>query len=330
MRTKFIILLLIIFSTSGVYAKDGISFKLFNNLYEINFSILAALSKIELKEIVYEDGGSEDKISEITWDSGFCVGVGMKFYIQPADKYKKVGMYFREKLLWYMPSGLGKVVDTDWDYDGIKYSEALCTGFLDGGFHSQTDLSIGFPLSKSFLINVGVGFWYSRFQMMAVNGKIEQVNFGEDWKYRAEYTLYGVSMLYIQEWIVLEPVLCFKFDLWKFNFDFNIGVTPFIYGNHIDNHYFKKMDEDVVGQKYITYEDKINDGLFWNLGLEASYQITERESLILFVEMNQVNKGRGDTKERTNGLYSLQYYDYGMAGAQMLIFNFGILIYIKA
>jgi len=328
-RKIFIFTAVILFFSVDVFSDGNVNFNFLWNVYEVDLGILSSLSKLEMNEYVYASEKSGKKISELDWNPGFCAGLGMKGGIRPKNIYRKLGLFFDAEVLWYMTTDKGSVLDVDWDYYGNKYSEAACGMFFDGGMKADGNLQIGIPLGKNFLLAAGAGVWYGRFSSKAIGGKINQVNPGESWMYKEEYKLYGVSMLYIQEWIVLKPDWGIKFFLGGFDCDVMLSASPFVWGDHVDSHYFKKIDRYDEDQKYIVYEDKVERGLFLNFSLNVLYRISKYSDVGFFVEFISINDSRGDTKASSQGLVGYGYIDKGMAGSDLFVSDFGIRFCLK-
>jgi len=318
----------------GIEKRD-LKFNFLGQKYEIDMEGKSVLSFVTMDEIVYADKGSGERISEINWDSGVMGGFGLNLRLAPEDLFKKkIGLIVETGILWRVPFAGGNVIDTDWDYGGEKYSRGESKGVFINGFEVKTQAGLNFLIGKMFLLNVGAGFWYFRNGVFAVDGTVEQVAPGEPWEMREKFNLYGVNMFYVQEWIVVKPNLGFKMKFEKFILGANFSLSPLIWGYHIDNHFFKKLDlnddeyED-EDQRYVVYEDTVKGGIYWELGVDAVFALSKYFELNILMNYKNISGSRGDTVIKTTGLVGYMVRDYDAAGGGMDNFEIGCVFRVK-
>lgn len=323
---KSVLALFIFLKLAGYncFSEDYFKFDILGNSYVIDCGIKSFFTGIDMKEYVYAGENVSDKVSEIAWNVNYGFAEGMDIIFRPDNIYRKFGLSVETGFLWYFPSGTGNVKDEDWDYYGNKYSEALCGIYFNGGVEVGGNITFGFPFGKNVLLSVGAGVWYSRFMSKAVDGIIYQVSAGEDWGYREGYNLYGVSMEYIQEWFVVNPVIRLDVGIDKFSFNLGFSFSPWIWSYNVDFHYFKKMDESDYEQKYVTYEDNLKGGKYIDFNAGIYYRVLNNVNVCLYFGLKSVGESRGDTMEKTAGLAGYKVTVKGMSGGDILVKKFGI------
>jgi len=328
MKKVLFILLILIFG-KNLEAQDGLGFKFINTEYNLNMGVGFSFSVLNLKEFVFENNKSDKRQSEIDWIINSCGVFDLKLDLKPSNELKNLGLFFSLNSSWYFPSGAGNVLDVDWDEKGNRFSEVACNIFLEDSFIFDGLLGVGIPINNVFLMKAGAGVWYSRFYVKALNGYVNQVNRGEDWNYKRYYDLYGMSMSYIQEWIILKPEAGFMYESKKMRFGLDFEYSPLIWGNCIDNHFFKKEDEDDKEQKYLVYEDKLKQGYFLGLDVYIDFILKKNLILNLFFDFKTVKNTRGDTDIKTTGLAGYHVVNKGMAGGGIDIYKYGFIFNFK-
>jgi outer membrane protease len=318
-------LLLAGFTNCG--ALDRLQFDVLGNKYGAGLELCLGVSHFRMTETVYRDSSGKDLLSKIDWDIGLQAGMGAGFFIGPADPYAKFGVSLDGKCTWYFPTNDRTVRDSDWDYDGGKFSYGENNASTLTGMEAGGRISADIPIRNKCVIELAGELWYSRYGAMAHDGWIKQVMPGEPWNNDAEIReLYGVSMEYLQEWLVFAPGLGFKWKLNKGHIGARMAISPFIMGYHIDNHYFRKLDEDDSEQKYVSYTDNTKSGIYYKIQGEWFFNLTGQIQIGATVDYRVVERARGNTTITTTGLAGYSFFDEGMAGAARRNLSFGLTL----
>ena len=309
--------------------KDNLDIKILENQYMINIEAGVIGSVLSMREIVYNGKGSDNIISEIEYNVNFQAGTALGLNFSPIDIFKKMGFSVNSFFIWYFSTNNGRVVNSDWDEEGIKYSEARANvSVLSGG---EIDGSIRFllPIKDMVCLQFGVNIYYARFIVAASDGKIRQSLPGETIYYDTEaINLYGRSMEYNQEWIVFSPEIGVRGKLGekrRFEGGINIAISPLIWGYHIDSHYFRSYDENDRRFAYLVYEDKTGNGLYLRARGNVNWKITKNLLFEANVEYKTILGTRGDTNIKTTGMEGNIYKEKDAAGAEMSNIKFGII-----
>jgi outer membrane protease len=219
------------------------------------------------------------------------------------------------------------VQDTDWDTNGEKYSYGRSTVSTLSAMEFDGRLGVILPIKNRYAIEVGGEVWYSRYVTVAHDGWIQHVPYGEPWNDSAEREpLYGTSISYIQEWIVIAPAIGFRINMDKSQWGIRVAVSPGIWGNHIDHHYFRKLESEDHNQRYIMYEDKTRGYLYYHVEADYIWTVTASLDAGLVASYRNISGSRGDTQIKTTGLAGYLFRDNGMAGAATSVLSIGAVI----
>jgi outer membrane protease len=311
--------------TLQVWADESGVFSFFGTEYNVAIEPNIQISQLKMNEKVYQSIRTDKLQSDIIWDLGIQFSIGLGFLVRPENKYGRWGLITEACALWNFPVSEGTLIDADWDLNGNMYSKGTS---IVGSIQSNEIkgyLGVSMPLFKRVYIEGGLIVWYGRFSVIAHDGWVQQAASGDVWNDNIEkINLYGTGIFYIQEWICFIPEIKFGFREGKTEYGLCIGYSSFIYGNHIDHHYFRKLD-NTESQKYVIYEDKVRGGFLLHLRGDISYNITRKVCCVFFIDYQLLDNSRGDTVIKTTGFEGYQFLEKGMAGALLQIFSGGIL-----
>jgi outer membrane protease len=297
------------------------------NYYAPYFNVECGAMNVKMNEWVFRDSAGDAKISAINFNMGMQGGFRLGLGFEPFDKLRKIGLGVNAAYASYLPTNRGKMSDSDWDYDGRQYSFGVGTASSINFSEIEGKLLLYIPFGKIAALGLMAKLWYSRYAAVASDGWIQQVNIGEPWSDSIQkVSLYGVSMMYIQEWLSLAP----GFGVWiqKKRHSLNLSATVWggVWGSHLDYHYFKQVNPNEGGERYVIYEDKVKGIISASIEAEWMYLLKRYGEIGIRAGYKSVPLARGDTFIKTAGLIDDRYYDANMAGASMTQL-YGSLVY---
>jgi outer membrane protease len=309
----------------NVYALDNLHFNLLGNKYAAGIEAHLGVSGLRMTETVYQDssdnGLSSDRLlSEIDWDMGAQMTAGTGLNVTPVNPFAKIGFSFEGNFWWYFPANDRTMKDTDWDDNGKKYGYGESIASALTGMEAEGRLAAIFPIRNKCLIEAAAEVWYGRYAAVAHDGWTSWADSGE------KIPLYGAAIEYIQEWIMFAPGVGFGLKLNNARIGVRAAVSPFIWGYHIDNHYFRTLENDDPEQKYISYTDKTNGGIFYRIQGDCRWDITRYVQVGIAVNYRAVINSRGDTTMSTTGLAGYSFVEDGTAGAAIQTFGCDLTI----
>ncbi|MDR3333970.1 MAG: omptin family outer membrane protease [Treponema sp.] len=271
-RISFLALLLVI--PPGLTAQEQPV-----NKSGLRFSIGASLGLLhgQGEEIVYMDAKTDNKWSQLLWDSkplgyaGVDVGIDWK---KPGSRW---GFFMDGTFKFGFPGASGVMEDRDWDAVSLfeidnpkwltNYSEH--DNRTDSALLIDADLGMSFRLSESFLLKTYLVYTYMSFSWTSSGGSFLYPAGGHWFE---EPT--GTAVTYQQSWHIISPALAFygKFNRY-FDIELSLKASPFIWCVADDNHHITN----------IHYTDTMEYGFFIEPGLVFSYTPQDYFSLSLSV-----------------------------------------------
>jgi len=290
-------------------ALDNLHFNLWGNEYAPVIEAHIGLSGLRMGEMVYKNPSSNDLISEINWDMGLQIAAGTGLCIGPVDPFRKIGFSLGGICRWYFPVNDRSMTDADWDDAGKKISYGESPASALAGMEAEGILAVDFPIHNRYVIEVIAELWYGRYAAVAHDG----------WTSRdgdaGKTPMYGAAVEYIQEWITFSPGIGVKLKLKNSHIGVKAALSPLIWGYHIDNHYFRKLESDDPDQKYMSYTDSTKGGVYYHLRTHWLWNITRYVHMDIGVNYRAIENSRGDTTITTAGLAGYSFLETGMAGA---------------
>jgi len=300
-------------------ALNNLHFNLWGNEYAPGIEAHLEASGLDMREMVYKNPSSEDLISSIDWDIGLQMAAGTGFCIGPVDPFNKIGFSLGGICRWYFPVNDRNMTDTDWDDDGRKMSYGKSPASALTGMEAEGTLSAYFPIRNKYIIEVTAELWYGRYAVIAHDG-------WTSWDGDTERTwLYGAAVEYIQEWITFAPGIGFRKKLKDAHIGVKAALSPFIGGYHIDNHYFRKLEDDPE-QKYMSYIDRTAGGIYYHLRADWLWNINKYTRMDIALNYRAVEYSRGDTTITTAGLAGYSFTETGTAGASARTISLDVTI----
>jgi outer membrane protease len=296
--------------TLGIYAIDDLHFNAFGNEYAAGIKGHFGLSNTQLLETVYLDSSTSKQASKIDWDIGLQMAVGMGLLVGPVNLFNKTSISLEGMFNWYFPVNGGKMNDTDWDDDGKVYAYGESIVSTIAGMEAEGKIAFNFPVKNKYLIEVLAELWYGRYALTAHDGWIGL--HGDE-----KVPIYGTAIGYIQEWIIFAPGIGFRRELKNSHIGVRVAVSPFVWGYHVDNHYFRKLDDGDLDQRYISFIDRTKGGLYYRIQGDWLWNITKYVQMGVAVSYQSINKSRGNTIINTTGLIDHSFTERGTAGASI-------------
>jgi len=295
------------------------------NDYAIYASVGTVAAFVRLQERVFKEPGSDAEISAIDYDMGFNAGFRLGLGFEPYNKLKKTGIGISGMYASYLPVNRGGVSDSDWDDNGILFSRGTGTASSIAFTDIEGRLQIYIPIGKIFALVFAAKLWYCRYAAPARDGWIQQAVIGEPWDDGLpKEPLYGMSMMYIQEWLSIAPGLGLWLQSGRHSVSLYANVWGLVWGDHLDYHYFKKINPFDGMERYVVYHDNVKGNLTVNVEAEWMYQVKRYGEIGITLGYKAVPKARGSSRITTAGLVDGVYLEDGTAGASINQFYGGL------
>jgi len=319
---KKTIMAIIVFCLGVINANalNNLHFNLGENEYAPVIEAHLEASGLSIREMAYKNSSSDNLISAIDWDMGLQIAVGTGLRIAPVDPFRKMGFSLGGLCVWYFPANNRSMNDTDWDDEGNKISYGESSASVLAGMEAEGSFAAHFPIQNRYLIEVMAELWYGRYALAAHNGWTR-------WEGDAEkIRLYGTPVEYTQEWVACAPGIGFRKKFNNAHIGVKAALSPFVWGYHIDNHYFRKPDNDDPYQKYIRFTDRTGKGVYYRLRADWLWNISDYLQLDIALNYRAIERSRGDTTISTAGLAGYSFTETGMAGAAVRSIAFDITV----
>ena len=273
-------------------------------------SVEAGAAFVELHEWVFKSSGTDAKISAIDYNMGCNGGFRLGLGFEPYNKLKKTGLGISGVYASYLPVNRGSVSDCDWDDNGSLFSLGNGTASSVAFTDIEGKLKLYIPLGKTPALVLMAKLWYCRYAATTHGGWIQQVIIGESWDDGLpKEPLYGMSMMYIQEWFSIAPGLGLWLQLGKaHSISLYATVWGGVWGNHLDYHYFRQL----------IYKDDVKGNLPVSVEAEWKYQIKRYGEIGVTLGYKAVPKARGSSHIMTAGLVDDVFYEADAAGASII------------
>jgi len=273
-------------------------------------------------EKAYRETGSADLASRIDWRGGLQGGFGLGLRFEPDRANGKTGLLVKAEAYRSLSSNSGSVVDEDWDDAGAPMAHGEGIGAHLGSDELEAGIGVQLPELWRFRIRVGGDVWYVRFHMMSYDGFTTFT--GQD-----SIPLYGASMQYRQEWKTAGPFIEVEYAQDKLQVRLEVGVHPWVWGDHIDHHYFKKVNEREDEERYAVFEDRVKGGVATAVKASGYWRLTEKSDVGLQVGVRFVNGARGVTRIKASGLQGGAISVEDAGGAEFRSWNVKATVRVK-
>jgi len=294
------------------------------NDYAPYASVGAGAAFVRLHEWVFSGANSDSapdgaKISAIDYDMGFHGGFSLGLGFEPYNKLKKIGLGISGMYTIYFPANGGSVTDSDWDDNGFLFSLGNATASSIAFTDIEGRLQLYIPFGKIFAFVLMAKLWYCRYAALAHDGWIQQADIGEPWdEGLPKEPLYGMSMMYIQEWFSIAPGLGLWLQLGRHSVSLYATVWGGVWGYNLDYHYFKKIKLNDSMERYVIYEDNVKGNLTVNAEAEWRYSVKRYGEIGITLGYKSVPRARGSSHIMTAGLVDDVYYEADTAGASII------------
>jgi hypothetical protein len=213
----------------------------------------------------------------------------------------------------------GSVSDSDWDDNGNLFSLGNGTASSIAFTDIEGKLQLYMPFRNTFALVLMAKLWYCRYAATANGGWIQQTYIGEPWDDGLpKEPLYGMSMMYIQEWLTIAPGLGLWTRLGRHSINLYASVWGGVWGNHLDYHYFKKINPSDNAERYVIYKDNVKGNLSVSVEAEWKYTVKRYGEIGVTLGYKAVPKARGSSRIMTAGLLDDAYYEADTAGAAII------------
>jgi outer membrane protease len=313
-------------AAANVPGIENLEFKIFKNPYGVLMGLSGGLENGKLDEIVYyEDGGKE---SELVWMVYPLIVAGGTIRLEPVDVFQKMGFSVYGSFVFGFPGKAGYVRDSDYDANGAKAVFSEHEGEYKNFLEGEGEFGFLIPITQSWVIEALAGVFFRQTETEAYDGYIqggEGGGFSED---MVAFNLYGTAVQYRQSWIIFAPGVGGRYRFGKNTARLSFFITPLQWGDHVDRHFFRLYDETNENMKYIEFEDKVREGLYFRIQGEWMYQLTERLEGGITARYGKSFNSRGDTRISSTGYERKREIGVNLAGAGFdgLSINFGIRV----
>jgi outer membrane protease len=292
----------------SVHALDNLRFNVMGNEYAAGIKGHLGMVNTRMLEMVYLDSSTSDLTSKIDWNIGFQPAAGAGLSVGPVNPFRNIGLSLEGLMTWCFPVNGRKMNDLDWDDNGNIYAFGESIASTIAGMETECRIAFNIPLKKKSLIEVLAELWYGRYSVVAHDGWISMY---ED----ERVPIYGTAIDYIQEWITIAPGIGFRREMKDSYIGVRVAVSPFMWGYHVDNHYFRKLDDGDSDQKYISFVDRTKGGLYYRIQGDWLWNITKSVQMGVTVSYQAIEKSRGNTSIKSTGLIDYSFTERGTAGA---------------
>jgi len=296
------------------------------NDYAPYASVETGAAFVKLHEWVFREPGSDAKISAIDYTMGFNGGFRLGLGFEPYNKLKKIGLGISGIYACYLPVNNGSVSDSDWDDNGSLFSLGKGTANSIAFTDIEGKLQLYIPVGKILALVLMAKLWYCRYAVSAHDGWIQQTYIGEPWDDGLpKEPLYGMSMMYIQEWLTIAPGLGLWLQLGRHSVNLYAAAWGGVWGYHLDYHYFKKINPHDGLERYVIYKDNVKGNLAVSVEAEWRYPVKRYGEIGVTLGYKAVPEARGSSRIMTAGLLDDVYNETDTAGASIIRIYGGVL-----
>ncbi|MDR2510671.1 MAG: omptin family outer membrane protease [Spirochaetaceae bacterium] len=211
--------------------------------HEVSFEASYGLLAIEGEEIVFRDDKTNNKLSQLLFNSQLsCFNLGLRYnWLRPAGR---AGFYLNGGVKFAFSSKAGELTDSDWTY--LYYPEALSHYSVhktkdDEGFIGEAELGLLCRVFNTFLIKLGLSYNYMEFNWEAFNGAfLYPTEHGGHDLLSDEYDIKVIT--YRQIWHIIAPAFSFSGPISRYvSFDIGVKASPVIFFSGEDNHLLREL-----------------------------------------------------------------------------------------
>jgi outer membrane protease len=264
------------------------------------------------EEILYKYPGKETQLSQLLWNIKplFYYGAALDFSrIHPLEK---PGIFSSLSLKYGFPGKTGTMEDRDWltPQDELTHY-SLSDNYTGGAFLLDFLLGLSLPVKKRVLLKFYWTFSWMSFQWTGRDGytRYSANNATPLDDSVGKSPLYGVAVMYSQNWIVTSPGLTLQIPLFRyFRADLSFQISPFLFCAARDDHVLRNLD----------FLDYVRGGLFLEPRGDFIFSFRDRFELSLSLAYRYLKGSRGESYSRntlpgSGGFYTKLTEDAGAA-----------------
>lgn len=281
--------------------------------HDFRFSIGTSIGILAGKseEIVYRDGNSSEKLSQLLWQFKPLVYAGLDFHYiwfgQETGAYFFTGLYFK----YGLPGGSGLMEDRDWLID---QSPDLLTHYsvhdntTNSAFLIDADVGGSFGFLRELRLKLYFSYSYMTFSWTASGGSFLYPDYNG-----GHVPGSGDCGTYTQIWQILSPGFSFYGTFYRiFDFELSFRASPLVWCYDKDEHLLKGL----------VINDYLFGGVFMEPGLLFSFKPVSFLSLSTSVSYRYISGTRGDAVYHRKGRPASTYEN--SSGAGYSAFNISI------
>lgn len=243
------------------------------------------------EEIVYRDGRTRDKLSQLLWDFKPLVYLGVDVLYGWQKPENQWGLFARTSFKFGIPGNSGVMEDRDWvalDYPDFLTHYSVHNNRTETAVLIDADIGASFQIFNQFLLKPFISYSFMSFAWRAKGGSILYPNSNGGHMY-----LRAVDVItYQQNWNIISPGIAFYgvFNRY-FSGEITLKMSPLVWCVAYDNHILRNL----------TIKDRLDIGFFIEPGLFFSFTPTDLFSLSLSVLYRNISYIRGDETRKQQG-----------------------------
>jgi outer membrane protease len=272
---------------AGFFAQEG-------HAYSLSISPSLGLLHGQGEEIVYRDGATDDKLSQLLWDCKPLVYLGVGLQYEWQKPAKPWGFFAGLRFKFGFPGESGVMEDRDWlsaAYPGWLTHYSVHDSETETAIVLDIDLGFSYTIAGRLLLRPFLSYGRLSVSWAAKDGSFLYPSGGT---YEHFYlTGYGQVGTYEQTWhtVSLGVSLSGAFNRY-FEADISLKLSPLVWCATEDNHIMRNL----------VIKGALQDGYSVEPRLVFSFTPTEVLKLSLEAAYRYTAGARGDT----------DYYEYGL------------------
>ncbi|MFP3043016.1 omptin family outer membrane protease [Treponema primitia] len=321
------------------YGQDAIDFTIFKTPYRVSLATGAGVLLGQSEEIVYKNSNTDNKLSQLLWDLKPLVYIGTALSFSRANPLAGLGAVTDLSVKFGLPLLSGTMEDRDWQDSNpdLLTNFSSHDAYIQGAMLLDFSGGIAIPIVSRVVIKVLASFSYMRFSWIARDGYAQYNESGWNSSLPKTYSQ-GTGISYDQEWLILSPGLGLFWPFYRsLNLDFRFFISPLIFANDLDNHFFRDPnafgDGDIFrakkSERYLQFTDHTRDGIYLEPSLNLTFSPNPYLSLLFHGSWRYISGVRGDTYTlKTGPNTTTPFKDPNSAGVGYSAFDLGLFLKI--
>jgi outer membrane protease len=293
----------------GLWVMIGFSISAQSNAYKLSLGTSIGLLMGRSEEIVYRNGSTKDKMSQLLWYFKPMVYAGLDLHYNSQVPQRKWNIFADGIFKFGFPGETGQMEDRDWGSE--QYVNALThysvhDNKTERAILIDTNIGVSFTIFKTYLIKAFVSYGFMNFSWVGSRGSIL---YPDDHRY---ITSSGAVISYEQTWNIISPGVSFygAFNRY-FDIEVSFKLSPFIWLSATDHHFARSL----------VYVDDCNGGFYFEPNLLFSFKANNFITLGLSFSYKNISGTRGDDEYAYQGQ---KYIAKNMAGGGYSAFDIGL------